>query len=245
MNRTTAWRVAVPVATGWTSPAAPRDIDAQAVADQPDVEAWLASLVPETRLGLHGRTLTQLLEGEPVAVIEESGDWVRVMAGWQPEQGSPGGYRCWVRRAHLRPATPGDLAAPVAQVPATRAAVLAEAFQHVGLPYLWGGTSPAGLDCSGLVHWSHRRAGVVVPRDAGDQARATEFVARGDEVAGDLYFFGEGMEHITHVGFVTAVGEMLHSPEDAEVPGGGTIVHEPLTERLRSTLVHVGRVLQA
>lgn len=245
MTTSQTWRVAVPVATGWTAPHAPRDLDEAAVADAPDVTAWLAGLEPATRLGLHERTVTQLLEGEPVEVIETEGAWARVAARWQPEQGSEVGYRCWIRRAHLRPEVDADRAAPEAQIAPTRAAVLDEAFQHVGLPYLWGGTSPAGLDCSGLVHLSHRRAGVVVPRDAGDQALVTTPVAKGDELPGDLYFFGDSLESISHVGFVTAVDEMLHSPEDADVPGGGSIVHEPLTEKLRATLVHVGRILQA
>ncbi len=244
MTELTRMRVAVPVATGWTAPDAPRELDRAATGDVPDVAAWLTGLEPATRLGLHDRTLTQLLDGEPVEVLEEADDWVRVAAAWQPERGSANGYRCWVRRSHLRPETPADRDAPAAQIAATRGAVLDEAFRHLGLPYLWGGTSPAGLDCSGLVHWSHRRAGVVVPRDAGDQALATVTVTKGDELAGDLYFFGESADRISHVGFVTAVDEMLHSPEDAEVPGGGTIVHEPLTERLQSTLVHVGRLLE-
>ncbi len=238
-------RVAVPVATGWTSPTAPRELDGAAVSDTPDIPAWLAALQPATRLGLHERTLTQLLEGEPVEVLTDDGEWAQVAARWQPEAGSEQGYRCWVRRAHLREETPEDRAEPAAEIDATRAAVLAEAFRFLGLPYLWGGTSPAGLDCSGLVHWSHRRAGVVVPRDAGDQAHATVPVPKGQEGPGDLYFFGEGPDDITHVGFVTGIDEMIHSPEHAEVPGGGTIVHEPLSERLRATLVHVGRILEA
>ena len=59
--------VTVPVTTLWTSPTAPRDVDASAVARQPDVVAWLANLdAAEARLGLHGRALTQLELGEPV-----------------------------------------------------------------------------------------------------------------------------------------------------------------------------------
>ena len=67
---TAVLRVGVPVATLWTSPEAPRDLDAPAVApdaDEADLAAWLGRLTPADRLDLHGRTLTQLLGGEPVA----------------------------------------------------------------------------------------------------------------------------------------------------------------------------------
>lgn len=239
----TRMRVGVPVATGWTSPGAPRDEDVLAVADQPDIAGWLAGLTLEGRLGLHDRTLTQLLEGEPVQLVEEDGDWVRVAALWQPAiEGGPG-YLCWVRRAHLREETPDDPNTPPARLPADRVAIMEAGFRHLGLPYLWGGTSEAGLDCSGLVHLTYREAGVIVPRDADAQAKAAQPVEPGAERAGDLYFFGPSADAITHVGFVTAPGELLHSPEDTDVPGAGRIEHAPLTERLKGSTVAIGRFL--
>ncbi len=97
--------VSVPVATLWTRPDAPRDLDEAAVRDLPDPAAWIATLDAEgtadRRLGLHGRTLTQLLLGEPVLVLEESGDWVRVVALGQPSSADLRGYPGWLRRAHL------------------------------------------------------------------------------------------------------------------------------------------------
>ncbi|MBA2465902.1 MAG: hypothetical protein H0V42_13180, partial [Nocardioidaceae bacterium] len=71
--------VSVPVATMWTGPDAPRDIDAAAVLDLPDLSAWLTSLDAgggdDGRLGLHGRTLTQLLLGEPALILEDRDEW--------------------------------------------------------------------------------------------------------------------------------------------------------------------------
>ena len=93
--------VSVPVATMWTSPEAPRDLDADAVRDVPDAGSWTASMGPETRLGLHGRTLTQLLLGEPVRVLEDQGAWLRVAAPWQSAAAHDAGYPGWVRAAHL------------------------------------------------------------------------------------------------------------------------------------------------
>lgn len=235
-------RVGVSLTTGWTSPRAPRPLDALAIAEVPDVEGWLGGLDFAGRLGLHGRTLTQLVEREPVRIIESDGDWARVAAQWQPTM--DGDYPCWVPRAHLRASVDGDTDQPQPRIAADRAAILDSAFAFIGLTYLWGGTSPAGFDCSGLVHYCYRQAGVVVPRDADAQAAATTPVARGAEERGDLYFFGASIGAITHVGFVTAVEEMLHSPEDAHLPGAGAIEHTGLSDRLSNTVVHIGRFLQ-
>jgi cell wall-associated NlpC family hydrolase len=85
----------------WTSPEAPRDLDEQAVADAADVAAWTASMDAPTRLGLHGRTLTQLLLGEPVLELEQVDGWSRIAALWQASSQHEEGYPGWVRTAHL------------------------------------------------------------------------------------------------------------------------------------------------
>jgi gamma-D-glutamyl-L-lysine dipeptidyl-peptidase len=230
-------RVGAPVATVWASPDAPRDLDAAAVADRPDQAAWLGGLSAEDRLGLHGRTLTQLLEGEPVLLGDERDGWAEVVAPWQPVPGQDG-YQGWVRSAHLRPATDQDPAHPHAHVPADRIAVAAYAERFQGLVYLWGGTSPAGFDCSGLIHFSYRQAGVVVPRDSPDQGVAVTPVPLGTEEPGDLYFFADEGGRVHHVGFVAALGRMLHAPERN---GTGQIVDEPLDDERRGTLIAAGR----
>jgi cell wall-associated NlpC family hydrolase len=230
-------RVGVPVATMWTTPEAPRDLDAAAAADVPDVTAWLSGLTPGDRLGLHGRTLTQLLGGEPVIVDQQRDGWCEVVAPWQPVLGQDG-YRGWVRLAHQREADDDDPDVPPAHVPADRIAVAAYAERFQGLTYLWGGTSPAGFDCSGLVHYCYRQAGVVVPRDSPDQARAVTPVPLGTEEPGDLYFFARDDGRIYHVGFVAAEGRMLHAPER---DGSGRIVDEDLDDERRAHLVAAGR----
>ena len=234
---TDVMRIGVPVATMWASPEAPRELDAAAVADVPDDAAWPSSLAPADRLGLHGRTLTQLLEGEPVLVGDERAEWCEVVAPWQPVPGQDG-YRGWVRTAHLRVPSDDDPDHPLARVPADRISVAAYAERFQGLTYLWGGTSPAGFDCSGLVHYSYRQAGIVVPRDSPDQALAVEPVPLGTEEPGDLYFFARDDGRIYHVGFVAARGRMLHAPER---DGSGQIVDEMLDDERRAHLVAAGR----
>ncbi len=101
--------VAVPVATVWTSPEAPRDLDRPAVRDQPDMAEWTASMDAATRLDLHGRTETQLLLGEPVLVLEEQGSWSRIAALMQQSPSHQEGYPGWVRTAHLGDPVPRQL----------------------------------------------------------------------------------------------------------------------------------------
>ncbi|WP_433168630.1 NlpC/P60 family protein [Kribbella sp. CA-247076] len=103
----------VPVSTVWTAPDAPRDIDAPAIAAQPDVAAWAKSMDTETRLGLHGRTLTQLLFAEPVLVRSERDGWSEIVAPWQPSSQDALGYPGWVPSSHLGE-LPGAASDPVA-----------------------------------------------------------------------------------------------------------------------------------
>jgi cell wall-associated NlpC family hydrolase len=82
----------------------------------------------------------------------------------------------------------------------------AESF--IGVPYLWGGTSALGIDCSGFVQQVYRLNGVALPRDADQQAMLGRKV---DEArAGDLMFFGD--ESVTHVALATSARGFIHAP---------------------------------
>ena len=94
--------------------------------------------------------------------------------------------------------------------------IIATAFRLKGSPYLWGGMTPKGVDCSGLVRWSCLMNGILLPRNA------SQMVFCGDEVAldslqrGDLVFFGtpatsEKPQRVTHVGIYIGNNHIIHS----------------------------------
>jgi cell wall-associated NlpC family hydrolase len=82
--------------------------------------------------------------------------------------------------------------------------------EFVGAPYRSGGTTPEGVDCSGLTFAVYRRLGVKLPRASQDQARAGEHVDRGSLREGDLVFFGS-RSSVTHVGIYAGEGEFIHA----------------------------------
>ncbi|HET7428051.1 MAG TPA: NlpC/P60 family protein [Gaiellales bacterium] len=92
-----------------------------------------------------------------------------------------------------------------------RAVALARA--ELGVPYVWGGESPSGFDCSGLVQYVYARLGVALPRVAADQYRAGRHVSRSDLRAGDLVFF----DHLGHVGIYMGGGRFIHAPHTGTV----------------------------
>jgi len=82
----------------------------------------------------------------------------------------------------------------------------------MGVPYLWGGRTPAGLDCSGLVQLVLAEQGIRLPRDAADQERRTRRLAPGERArVGDLAFFGTPRGPASHVGVLIGGGRYAHA----------------------------------
>ncbi|WP_238749603.1 C40 family peptidase [Neolewinella maritima] len=100
--------------------------------------------------------------------------------------------------------------------------ILQTAYQQVGRPYLWGGTSTKAMDCSGFTKTAYYLNGYVIPRDASQQVHAGVDVPLDDGLTalrrGDLLFFGsyrdDGSERVTHVGFYLGKGRFLHAGAD-------------------------------
>jgi cell wall-associated NlpC family hydrolase len=136
--------------------------------------------------------VTQALRGEPLSVEERRDGWARVRTAYD--------YPGWVREEALEPGE-GSLFADAS------GSVLDVARSYLGTPYLWGGMTAAGIDCSGLVHMSFRRLGHVVPRDADQQEEAGVELAEPE--AGDLVTYGDAAAD--HIAFWVGGGKILHS----------------------------------
>lgn len=106
-----------------------------------------------------------------------------------------------------------DVAGPGPR-PTTGADLVAGARLFSGLPYLWAGTSSAGFDCSGFTAAVYGVHGIVLPRDADDQAGIGVPVDRSRIQPGDLLFYGSGSERtsITHVSVYAGNGMMIQAP---------------------------------
>lgn len=92
--------------------------------------------------------------------------------------------------------------------------ILNVAKQMMGSPYLWGGVSSKAVDCSGFVKFAHYSQGIILARDASQQAKQGEAIDITDLKnlqAGDLLFFGSSAQHITHVGLYLSNGDFIHS----------------------------------
>jgi len=111
----------------------------------------------------------------------------------------PCGHRAWVQKGD------GDVReAPWTwpRLPVADTVALSKRF--LGINYLWGGTSPLGLDCSGFAQLIYKMSGVPILRDADIQMTKSGLVEvpKGQEQAGDLIFFGRAIDRISHVGMM-------------------------------------------
>ncbi len=92
---------------------------------------------------------------------------------------------------------------------------LAQTF--LGVPYVWGGTSPSGFDCSGLVQYVYAKQGVKLPRVAEDQAKVGTPIAPEQLQPGDAVFFADRTGYIHHEGMYVGGGYFIHAPRTGDV----------------------------
>lgn len=109
-------------------------------------------------------------------------------------------------------ATPFLYNGPSLQKKLNREQLLEMAFHYYHAPYQWGGRSPFGIDCSGLIQMIYRLAGYSLPRDSSQQAKLGETLSFIEEAEpGDLAFFDNEEGAITHVGILMADNYIIHA----------------------------------
>jgi cell wall-associated NlpC family hydrolase len=162
--------------------------------------------------------LTTLSNGTEVSVIGVSNLWYKVQAG------STVGY---IHPDYLTITGATDsstVSRDGSSVSSTlRSQVVEYAKKFLGVPYVYGGTSPKGFDCSGLTYYVYKNMVREIPRTASAQyAASTKITNKSDLRPGDLVFFAKSGK-ITHVGLYIGNGQFIHSPQTGDVVRIGSL----------------------
>ena len=119
-----------------------------------------------------------------------------------------------------------------------RAAVLEYAAQFLGTPYVYGGSTPSGFDCSGFTSYVFKNTVGSIPRVAQAQFDATTRVSMDELLPGDLVFFSSSASSISHVGIYVGNNQFIHSPHTGDV-----VKYDSLTGSYASRFQGGGRVI--
>jgi cell wall-associated NlpC family hydrolase len=172
------------------------------------VQALFANIYSEPNVTRHKPVITVPYEAR-LEVVSQDGDSAakpataasKKVEGWLQVR-LPGKTTAWIQSS--------DVSAEMKLLSIPESIELAKRF--LGIPYLWGGTSSFGFDCSGFTQMIMRSRGINMPRDADQQAAWTGVAAveRKDLHAGDLLFFGSSPKDITHTGMYIGEGQFIH-----------------------------------
>ena len=150
-----------------------------------------------------GGVVRQVLDakGKPV----RKGKWLQVAL--------PSRRSGWMLRSQLQ-----DYSLWLASRSATPQSVIATAEMFLGSPYMWGGNSTKGVDCSGLTWMAFHMNGIDLPRDTSQQVKEGREVSLEQAVAGDLIFFGtpasgDSRERVSHVAIFLGGDRILHASQ--------------------------------
>lgn len=174
--------------------------------------AVIRELWAEIREQPHERaaTITKATVSTELELVDSQGDWTELLL---PDQ-----RHGFIRKSDAKLV---DKDVAYTQWLPSPIKLIETACRFIGVPYLWGGTSPFGIDCSGFVQLVHRIHGITLLRDAGMQANDPRSlpITREEVRAGDLVFFGKSNKSsaISHVGVAMDNDRIIHSFGDGGV----------------------------
>ncbi len=128
------------------------------------------------------------------------------------------------------------------ELPYKKEGLVNTALQYLNAPYLWGGKSPLGIDCSGLTQLVYKLNGIKLPRDAWQQAEIGETLSFVEEAEpGDLAFFDNKEGHIVHVGVVMQDNKIIHASGKVRID---SFDHQGIFKSDTNTYSHTLRLLK-
>jgi len=162
------------------------------------VSVWMGYLNLRSGPGIHYRVKSKMPKNTIIRVHSTSGTWYKV------SYGRTVGY---ADKRYIK------LYSNTRAVRAT-----SEALSFMGVRYVWGGTSPRGFDCSGVVQYVYKRQGINLPRVAHAQSRTGKWVSKKNLIVGDLVFFSSSRSYnnVTHVGIYIGQGKFVHASSGAK-----------------------------
>jgi len=194
------------------------------------VESLFANIYREPDVTRHKPVITIPFESRLVVIPDESGPDASSAKGKTTHEGwlqvrLPDKSSAWIQS--------GDVVTDPKPLSILQSIELAKRF--LGIPYLWGGSSSFGYDCSGFTQMLMRSRGLVMPRDADKQAAWAGLVAveRKNLQPGDLIFFGSSPKNITHTGMYIGDGQFIHDSTNGHpVVQIGRVDDQPWTQLL-------------
>ena len=174
--------------------------------------------------------LTSLSNGTAVTITGVSGGWYKV---------SVNGKSGYIKADYISTSVSSSTnMASYSGLSAKRTAVLDYAAKFLGVPYVYGGSTPSGFDCSGFTSYVYKNTVCSIERVAQAQFDTTTRVSRDELLPGDLVFFGSSAYSISHVGIYVGDDEFIHAPHTGDV-----VKYESLSGSYASRFQGGGRVI--
>jgi cell wall-associated NlpC family hydrolase len=151
----------------------------------------------KTQPEVNAPTITQAPLGSLLPLARETRDWCQIIL--------PGANYGWIPTLSMKKIIGEKIPRGSGQE------IIATAHKLLGTPYLWGGMTQKGIDCSGLTYWAYYVNGLQLPRDADLQYNTGEPIFLSNLVPGDLVFFSSNGPPPSHVGMYLGNGQFIHA----------------------------------